>query len=202
MRYAALFVFFCAMVWTGKSFTTTGERDNPHFSPVAKGWSKTKVNATICATEALATYGDTQYIAFYDPERRVTLARRKLGTDKWEVKTTQYTGNVDDRHNVICIAFDGKGVLHMSWDHHCSKLSYCRSVEAGSMELTDKLPMTGYKEGCVTYPEFFNLPDGDLLFMYRDGASGNGSTMLKRYDVETGQVVPRSERLHQRRRET
>ena len=174
------------LLWVNVARSSDDKGENPHFSPIANGWSRTKINTTIYRTEALATWGDTQYVAFYDPDRFVTLARRKLGTDEWEVKKTQYKGNVNDTHNVICIAFDGKGVLHMSWDHHCGKLRYCRSVEAGSMELTDKLEMTGYKEGCVTYPEFFNLPDGDLLFMYRDGSSGNGNMMLKRYDVETG----------------
>lgn len=160
-------------------------RDNPRFSPVAKGYAQTKVNATIYQTNALTTHGDTQYIAFYDPDATVTLARRKLGTDKWEVKKTRYKGNVRDRHNVICIAVDGSGTLHMSWDHHCSPLRYCQGVAAGSLELTDKMPMTGVKEGCVTYPEFFNLSNGDLLFMYRDGASGKGNIMLRRYDAKS-----------------
>jgi hypothetical protein len=45
--------------------------------------------------------------------------------------------------------------------------------------------MTGQNENKVTYPEFYNLPNGDLLFLYRDGSSGNGNTMLNRYDVKT-----------------
>jgi hypothetical protein len=184
-KHATVLILLGTFLCIGAAHASAKTGKNPRFSHVAKGWSKTKVNATIYRTEALATWKDTQYIAFYDPERYVTLARRKLGTDKWEIKRTQYKGNVNDTHNVICIAFDGKGILHMSWDHHCGKLRYCRSVETDSLELTDKLPMTGYKEGCVTYPEFFNLPDGDLLFMYRDGSSGNGNMMLKRYDIDT-----------------
>jgi hypothetical protein len=45
--------------------------------------------------------------------------------------------------------------------------------------------MTGIKEQHVTYPEFYHLPNGNLLFFYRDGGSGNGDLMLNRYDVKT-----------------
>ena len=29
------------------------------------------------------------------------------------------------------------------------------------------------------------LPDGDLLFLFREGSSGNGDTFLNRYDTAT-----------------
>jgi hypothetical protein len=45
--------------------------------------------------------------------------------------------------------------------------------------------MTGNKESSVTYPEFYRLADGNLLFLYRDGASGNNSLMLNHYDTKT-----------------
>ncbi|MDE5844551.1 MAG: BNR repeat-containing protein, partial [Muribaculaceae bacterium] len=35
----------------------------------------------------------------------------------------------------------------------------------------------------VTYPEFYKLSTGDLLFAYRHGASGRGNLVLNRYDV-------------------
>jgi hypothetical protein len=47
--------------------------------------------------------------------------------------------------------------------------------------------MTGKKEDKVTYPEFYRLPNGNLLFLYRDGGSGNGNLMLNRYDTKTKQ---------------
>jgi hypothetical protein len=50
--------------------------------------------------------------------------------------------------------------------------------------------MTGTHEDRVTYPEFFNLADGGLLFMYRSGGSGRGNTMLNRYDAHTGKWTP------------
>lgn len=155
--------------------------------PIGPGWARTKVNAVIFRHNAICSHQDTQYAAYYNAERQVVLCRRTLGTEFWESRVTQYTGRVADAHNCISIAVDGDGFLHMSWDHHGDPLRYCRSSAPGSLELTDRLPMTGSAEDRVTYPEFYLLPGGDLLFFYRDGASGNGDLVLNRYDVRTRQ---------------
>ena len=157
----------------------------PTLVPVAEGWAKTSVNAVIFRRNSVVTHGAQQYVAFYDAESRVVLARRTHGSDTWEIRTTPYRGNTRDAHNTIAIAVDGEGVLHMAWDHHGGKLHYCHSVAAGSLELTVELSMVGAREDRVTYPEFYSMPDGDLLFLYRDGASGNGNLMLNRWDLAT-----------------
>jgi hypothetical protein len=43
--------------------------------------------------------------------------------------------------------------------------------------------MTGANEEKVSYPQFFRMPRGDLIFFYRDGASGRGNLVLNRYDL-------------------
>ena len=159
--------------------------ENPRIVPVAKAWAKTSINAIIFRGSSITTHADTQYLAFYDEQARVVLAKRRLGETNWEIRKTRCTGNVRDPHNSISIAVDGSGVLHMSWDHHGNPLRYCQGVSPGCLELTDKMSMTGLREKKVTYPEFYNLPDGDLLFLYRDGGSGRGDTVLNRYDVRT-----------------
>ena len=53
--------------------------------------------------------------------------------------------------------------------------------------MTDEIPMTGVLEKNVTYPEFYSLPDGNLLFFYRDGQSGQGNLVINRYDLSTKQ---------------
>ncbi|MBW3635641.1 MAG: BNR repeat-containing protein [Armatimonadetes bacterium] len=150
------------------------------------GWAKSSVNAAVFRTNSLITHGDTQIIAWYDGETNVMLARRKIGTSTWETRKTQYKGRAQDAHNVISLGVDGKGILHMVWDLHGQKLRYARSTAPDSLELTEELPMTGEMENRVTYPQFYALPDGDLLFLYRDGSSGNGNAMLNRYDVQSG----------------
>ncbi len=73
------------------------------------------------------------------------------------------------------------GYLHLAWDHHNDSLRYCRSVSPGALELTAKLPMTLH-ENRITYPEFYRLPGGDLLFFFREGESGQGNLVINRYD--------------------
>ncbi|MHC4302236.1 MAG: BNR repeat-containing protein [Planctomycetota bacterium] len=157
----------------------------PRMVPIAEGWAKNSVNATIFRVNSVTTHKDAQYVAFYSEDGHVVLAKRKLGNAGWQIRKTQYKGNTKDAHNGISIAVDGAGVLHMSWDHHCDPLRYCRGTSPGSLELTEEMPMTGRNENKVTYPEFYNLPNGDLLFLYRDGSSGRGNTMLNRYDVRS-----------------
>jgi hypothetical protein len=152
---------------------------------VGEGWARNAVNATTFRQSSVATHGDTQYTAYYDPAARMVLAKRKLGTDEWHTHVTPHKGNVRDAHNGISLAVDGAGVLHVAWDHHGHPLRYARGKTPGALDLTDRLAMTGQAEKHVTYPEFFNLDNGDLLFLYRDGGSGCGRTMLNRYDATT-----------------
>jgi BNR repeat-containing family member len=154
---------------------------------VDSGWSNNSVNTVIFRKNSLATFKDTQYIAFYDKESFVVLGKRKIGGAKWLLKRTIHKGNTADAHNAISIMTDGAGYLHLSWDHHNNPLNYCKSVNPGSLELTANLSMTGLNEQKVSYPEFHKLPNGNLLFFYRDGASGNGNLIMNQYDVLTKQ---------------
>ncbi len=162
---------------------------------VGEGWAKNQVNAVIFRRNAVVSRGRWQYVAFYDAEMRVVLAKRRLGETRWEVRRTQYTGDARDAHRSISIAVDGAGFLHVVWNQHDSPLQYCRGLRPGSLELSARMSMVGEKEGRVTYPEFYNLPGGDLLFAYRDGASGGGNLVLNRYDPKAGRWARLQDRL-------
>ena len=151
--------------------------------PVGTGWARSSVNAVIFRQHGLVTHDKTQYAAYYDGDGRMILARRTLGENAWQIHRTQYGGDVRDAHNSISLGIDGHGVLHVSWDQHDVPLHYARSTVAGGLELTAPLPMTGEDEQRVTYPQFYDLPNGDLLFLYRDGASGDGDVVVNRYDA-------------------
>jgi len=155
----------------------------PHSSPVGLGYSSTSVNAAVFRACSLASLDDTQYIAYYDSVGNVVLGKRTIGSDDWTLHTTQYKGNVLDGHNVISIGVDGDGLLHVAFDHHGNPLRYATAVAPGSLELTPLRSMTGIDEDNVTYPEFYRLADGDLLFVYRSGASGRGNMAINRYDT-------------------
>ncbi|MGV7209656.1 BNR repeat-containing protein [Oxalobacteraceae bacterium A2-2] len=153
---------------------------------VGPGWARNSVNAVVFRKNSLVTDGDTQYIAYYDGEGRVVLGKRMLGQSAWTLRQTQYGGNVADAHNSISIMVDGAGVLHVAWDHHNNALHYARALAPGSLELGPQQAMVGRDERSLSYPEFFRLPDGNLLFLYRDGGSGRGNLVANRYDTASG----------------
>jgi hypothetical protein len=154
---------------------------------VDSGWANNSVNTVIFRKNSLVSDGDTQFIAYYNQQRYLVLGKRRLGESKWILKQTAYKGNVADAHNCISIMVDGDHYLHVAWDHHNNALRYARSVSAGSLELTPKMSMTGTLEQKVSYPEFYKLADGNLLFFYRDGSSGQGNLVIKRYDLKKKQ---------------
>lgn len=153
--------------------------------PVGKGWANNSVNVTVFRKNSLISHKDTQFIAYYDPDGYMVLGKRKTGSKEWTLNRTQYRGNVEDAHNGISIMADGDGYLHVAWDHHGHPLRYARSKEPLGLELTEKQAMTGNRENNVTYPEFYRMPDGSLIFMYRDGQSGQGNLVINRYRPAT-----------------
>lgn len=154
---------------------------------IGNGWSNNSVNVVVFRNSAVTTHQDTQFAAYYAPDSTMVLARRKLGDKIWQVQPTMYKGNVKDAHNDISIAVDSKGYLHVSWDHHDTRLRYAVSKVPLGLVLGNEQSMTGNQEEKVTYPEFHNLQDGRLLFCYRSGKSGRGNMVMNVYSPETKQ---------------
>lgn len=155
------------------------------YSEAGYGWSRNSVNTVVFRKNSLTSFNDTQYIAYYDSAQYVVLGKRTLPAGEWEIRRTSYRGDAYDAHNSISIMVDGQGFLHMAWGHHNDPLQYVRSVEPASLVMSDPISMTGEHEDRISYPEFYRFPDGDLFFLYRDGASGNGNLVINRYDVQT-----------------
>jgi len=149
---------------------------------VGSGWAKNSVNTVIFRKNSVTSNKKYQFTAYYDANSNLILAKRKLNSSKWETHKTNYSGNTQDAHNAISIALDGKGYLHVSWDHHDSQLKYAVSKSPLGLELGKPEQMTGIFEDKVSYPQFYNLADGDLLFMYRSGQSGKGSLVINYFN--------------------
>lgn len=150
---------------------------------IAEGWSANSINTVIFRRNSVVSSDKNQYAAFYDTAGYVILARRSLGSTDWEIRKTRFKGNVLDAHNSISIMIDGAEYLHMVWNEHNSELHYCVSKEPEGLELTEINRMTGKNENSVSYPQFFKLRNGDLIFVYRDGESGNGNLVVNHYDT-------------------
>lgn len=131
---------------------------------------------------ALLTDGDEQFVAYYDAQRRLTVASRQLGSAKWTSKVLP-TNIKWDSHNYVTMAFDSEGQLHVSGNMHCVPLIYFRTTRPRDVTSLEQVPsMVGEQENRCTYPRFLTGAKGELIFTYRDGSSGNGNQIWNVYD--------------------
>jgi hypothetical protein len=132
---------------------------------------------------ALATHGRRQLAAFYDAERRLTVAARTLGDPGWQRAVLPSTVGWDS-HNGIAMAVDSAGHVHVAGNMHSSPLTYFRTTRPLDIASFERVPaMVGTQESSCTYPEFWRGPAGELVFAYRDGRSGSGNHVFNAYDA-------------------
>lgn len=149
--------------------------------PVAEGLASHPVNGGHC----LISDGTSQFLAFYDGEHRMTIAKRTLGETDWDFAILNDTVGWDT-HNRILLFMDRRGQLHVTGNMHCAPLRYYRTETPGDIHSFKEIhTWTGKYENRVTYPNLLQLKDGSSHIMYRHGGSGNGMRLLVHYDEET-----------------
>ncbi|HMP94665.1 MAG TPA: BNR-4 repeat-containing protein, partial [Phnomibacter sp.] len=189
MKLASIRVIhlYLALLLAGTSKYVAGQPVLPgvHKSTGGAGWAQNSINAVSFRKNAITSHGPWQFTAYYNAAGQVVLARRRGLRKPWQVVVTSLKGQVADAHNNISLAIDGAGYLHLAWNHHNTPLQYTRSLQPYALSLAAPSPMTGMLENRVTYPQFYRLPNGQLIFMYRHGQSGNGQLVINRYNPAT-----------------
>lgn len=88
-----------------------------------------RLNGVSFQQDALVTFGDYQYITFYNTSEKgygshyVNVGRRRLNSDStvgaWQYLTLKdYYQTTLDGHNIISMGISGDGRIHLSFDHH------------------------------------------------------------------------------------
>ena len=144
----------------------------------------------------LLTHNSRQYIAYYNSNRNMVVGQRDLSDDNFSLQIMpplyrESSGGIStvlgwDSHNYITMAIDKKGYIHLSGNMHVHPLTYFRSSIPGdifSLELVKE--MVASEEDRCTYPKFMKTSDGQLIFHYRDGSSGNGNEIYNIWSCET-----------------
>jgi hypothetical protein len=171
------------------------EDGNPNTSEFGYAGSSA-INTVNFVHNALHTENGQQFIAYYyrhatnaaDPNNnRIVIARRDMNTNLWQVYFTPFTANaITDGHDVAAFGIDGAGYMHLSWGMHGDAFHYARTTNTvfgtNAIVFGPDTTMTG-NENTVTYPQWLRMPNGDLLYLFREGASGSGDTYLNRYSV-------------------
>lgn len=197
MRFI-LFAWLCVCSVSAVGADATGQAAAKIIPIAHNAFSGSSVNVLSGVKQTLYTRNGLQYAAFYNANAKLVVARRAINSERWQLQETAFTGNVNDAHNHISLVVDDSDYLHIAWDHHNTPLKYAKSVAPGSLQLvkTRMISAPGEEnlalENSVTYPQFYALENGDLLFAYRDGGSGRGNLVLNRYHSQSQQW----QRLH------
>ena len=132
----------------------------------------------------LKSHKGKQFVGFYDAERNMIIGVCEHDSSDWTFQ--QLDTKVGwDSHNSITMAFDRNDVLHVAGNMHCVPLIYFRADKPLDVLSLKRIPeMVGNQEQRCTYPQFLTTADGDLLFLYRDGGSGNGDWYCNCYDTK------------------
>ncbi len=152
------------------------------------------INGKAFQQDAVVSHNGFQYVGFYNAKRYVCVARRKLPDAEWEIlELKDYHFKSNDAHNTISIGICPEdGTVHIAFDHHNDPLHYrvskknvATKPEEAVWEASLFGPVTSELEKgqsiVITYPRFWQTPDGGLQFCYRRGGSGNGDRMLVDY---------------------
>ena len=128
------------------------------------------------------TQGPRQFVAFYGPDRHMTVASRLLGSGEW--RSAELPSQVLwDSHDFITLAVDRDGHLHVAGNMHVDPLVYFRTTAPGDVTSLRRIDrMVGRDESSVTYPQFLEGPQGELLFLYREGTSGRARHFVNAWD--------------------
>lgn len=132
------------------------------------------------------TKDDWQFIAYYNKNRNMTVASRKVSESKWNYKVLP-TKVGWDSHNRITMTFDRDFCIHVTGNMHNDTMTYFKTEKSLDISSFQKVfPLVSAKdELSCTYPSFLKTPDGQIIFSYRLGGSGNGITITSSYDEKT-----------------
>jgi len=93
-----------------------------------------RINGGSFQQEAVVTHEGHQYVGYYNGDRQVCIARRKLPLGKWEIiRFGDYSFRNNDAHNTISIGIcPVDGTIHVAFDHHCTPLHYRVSTKGAA----------------------------------------------------------------------
>ena len=103
------------------------------------------INGKSFQQDALVSHNGYQYVGYYDADRHVCLARRKLPDGPWAIiRFGDYDFKSNDAHNTISLGICPKdGTIHMAFDHHVHPLHY-RVSQKGVATDPEKCSMAGF----------------------------------------------------------
>lgn len=134
---------------------------------------------------SLLTRGEHQFVAYYDSNRQMSVAHRRIGRVWTHYKVDSFLAW--DSHNYVTMELDSEGYLHLTGNMHGHPIEYFRMDDPYNVRSLKRINLMADKalERRMTYPIFLKNKNNQLIYKYRDGGSGNGSEIYNIYDVKT-----------------
>lgn len=149
-------------------------------------------NGAAFTQDNVTTFNGKHYAVWWNEARKPIVGVKTLPDGAWATfDLSTVAGNPlaspgdIDGHNVLVIAADAAGYLHVWGNEHGNAMRYARSNAPEAITAWTAKTMIGAQETSVTYPTPVKTTDGTLYFLYREGGSGNGDTYLNRYSTTT-----------------
>ncbi len=132
------------------------------------------------------TLGEWQFIGYYNKNRELTVASRKISDQRWKYQILP-TKVGWDSHNRISMTTDRDSCLHISGNMHNDTLIYFKTDRPNDIStFKEVFPMVAAAdESRCTYPKFTKNAANELIYSYRKGGSGNGITISNLYDEQS-----------------
>ncbi len=179
--FSGVFVFYLLM-----SMGCSNQKAAKPQSSIVESLQVDSVTADFPVGFSSLSYQDWQFVAYYNKNRHLTVASRKIPAQQWNYNILP-TKVGWDSHNRITMAFDRDNCIHLSGNMHNDSMTYFKTDEPLDISTFKKVfPLVAVEdELSCTYPEFLKSPDNRIVYTYRKGGSGNGITITTIYDERT-----------------
>jgi hypothetical protein len=192
-------IVYCPVAQSQISMTKTADTTVDTQALTIDGAYGKSINGLSFQQDMIVTHLDWQYAVYYNGTRHVCVARRQLPSGNWQtIELTDYYFGSNDAHNIISMGIcPNDGTIHLAFDHHAHPLHYRISQpdvvsnpdtvtwDASIFGSTRNYLEVGKSVTGLTYPRFWQTPDGDLQMSYRLDGSGNGDMYLADYNGTT-----------------
>jgi hypothetical protein len=145
-----------------------------------------EVGSTTPHSPRLKSRNGKQYAAVWNDGGNLVVAERSLPDGRWTTNEINISIDVrGDGHYAAALGIGPTDRIFIAYNNRQSssiKWRKSTNLEDISSFDTENTSMTGSNESSVSYNQFFEAPNGSLLFGYRDGPSGSGEWHLNKYD--------------------
>ena len=137
----------------------------------------------------LYTHKDVQLAAFYDADRNMTVAKRRLDAREWEFARLPEQVQWDS-HNSIVMTVDDRDFIHLSGNMHVKPLVYFRTKAPLDITTFERAPMVGNGKAKLPIPSSCAAPRENCSSVTGTGAAATArkSTMSTMSTARNGAV--------------